>query len=100
MHMSATGTYHVLPPEKFDFSHLEDWPKQSRWFERFRKASDLNLKEEEMQVNTLFYSLGEAIDDVLCSFNLSEEDAKNYMIMVRKFEQHFVRRHNVICDQA
>ena len=51
-------------------------------FERFRKASGLNLKEEEMQVNTLLYSLGDATDDVLCSFNLAEEDAKNYMIMV------------------
>ena len=55
---------------------------------------------KKMQVNTLLYSLGDATDDVLFSFNLSEEDAKNYMIMVRKFEQHFVRRRNVIYDRA
>ena len=100
MHMVAIAIYHVLPPEMFDFSHPKGRPKSSRQFERFQKASGLNLNEEEVQVNTLFYSLVDTTDDVLCSFNLSEEDAKNYMLMVRKFEQHLGRRRNVIYERA
>ena len=86
MHIAATASYNISPPETFDFSNPEDWPKWLIRFEMFRKASGLNLNEEVVQVNTLLYSLADAADDVVCSFNLSEKDAKNYMIMVWKFE--------------
>ena len=100
MHMAATATYHVAPPESFKFRRPEDWPKWARRFERFRKASGLDSKAEEVQVNTLLYSMGDTADDVLRSFKLSEEDAKNYEAVVGKFEQHFVRRRNVIYERA
>ena len=76
--MAATATYHVLPSETLDFSLPEDWPKWSRRFERFRKTSGLNLKEEEMQLNTLLYSMGDAADNMLCSFQISV-DVKSYL---------------------
>ena len=44
--------------------------------------------------------MGDTADDVLRSFKLSEEDAKNYKTVVGKFEQHFVRRRNVIYERA
>ena len=100
MHMAATAAYHVAPPESFDFRRPEDWPKWARRFERFRKASGLDSKAEEVQVNTLLYSMGDTADDVLRSFKLSEEDAKHYETVVGKFEQHFVRRRNVIYERA
>ena len=100
MHMAGTATYHVSPPEPFNFSHPEEWPKWSRRFERFRKASSLDSKDEEVQVNTLLYSMGDEADDILRSFKLSVEDAKNYDTVVGKFERHFVRRRNVIYERA
>ena len=100
MHMAGTATYHVSPPEPFNFSHPEEWPKWSRRFERFRKASPLDSKDEEVQVNTLLYSMGDEADDILRSFKLSAEDAKNYDTVVGKFERQFVRCRNVIYERA
>ena len=68
--------YHVTPPEPFTFSRPEEWIKWSRRFERFRQASGLKDKDDEAQVNTLIYSMGDEADDILRSFGLSGEDSK------------------------
>ena len=44
--------------------------------------------------------MGDEGDDILRSFKLSVEDAKNYDTVVGKFERHFVRRRNVIYERA
>ena len=81
--MAGTATY---PPEQFNFSHPEEWPRWIRRFEQFRKASGLNEKYEKAQVNTLLYSMGDEADDILRSFRLSEEDAKKYDNVKSKFD--------------
>jgi len=82
------ASYQIAPPEKFDFSQPEQWPKWSRRFERFRQASGLTAKDQESQVNTLVYAMGDEADDILCSMGLSEEDKKNYDTVKTKFEAH------------
>ena len=89
-----------MPPEQFNFTNPEEWPKWARRFERFRKASGLAEKEEEAQVNTLVYSMGDEADDILRSFRLSEEDDKKYSVVKAKFDGHFVKRRNVIYERA
>jgi len=71
------ATYQVVPPEAFNFNRPEEWTKWIRRFERFRKASGLETKEEA-QVNTLIYTMGDKGDDILRSFSLSEADKKKY----------------------
>ena len=44
-----------------------------RRFDGFRQAS-LALKDEEIQVNTLIYTIVDAADDILTSFRLSVQD--------------------------
>ena len=83
------ATYQVTPPEPFNFTHPEEWVRWIRRFERFRKASSLDQKEEEAQVNTLIYSMGDEADDILRSFNLSEADSKKYTKVREKFDAHF-----------
>ena len=90
----TAATYQVSPPERFNFSRPEEWPK---WARRFRKASGLDAKEEEAQINTLVYSMG---DDILRAFRLSAEDSKKYDTVKGKFDSHFVKRPNVICGRA
>ena len=46
-------SYQINPPENFDFSQPEEWPKWVRRFERFRIAAGLTSGDEESQVNTL-----------------------------------------------
>ena len=59
--MAASATYQVTPPEQFNFSHPEEWPKWALRFERFHKASGLKEKDEEVQVNTLIYAMGDGM---------------------------------------
>ena len=76
----------VPPPEKFNFKP-----------EEFRKATEL---DGESQVNTLIYSMGEEADDIVMSFGLTNEEAKQYIMVKGKFEAHFVVKRNVIFERA
>ena len=98
--MAAGATYQVSPPERFNFSRPEEWPKWARRFERFQKASGLEEKEDEVQVNTLIYAMGDDADDILRSFRLSVADINNYDTVKAKFEAHFVKKRNVIYERA
>ena len=44
--------------------------------------------------------MGDATDDILKSFKLSEDKAKKYTIVKARFDQHFVKKHNVIYDRV
>ena len=69
---SATAaTFQVTIPEPFTFSRPEEWVKWSRRFERFRVVSGLAQRDEEVQVNTLIYAVGDQADDILHCFKLS-----------------------------
>ena len=65
----SVANYQVPPPDKFSFKP-EDWTRWIRRFERFRKATGLDQKSGENQVNTLVYSMGEEADDIMVSFGL------------------------------
>jgi len=95
-HGKMAAQFQVTPPERFNFSRAEEWPKWIRRFDRFRFASGLGEKSQENQVHTLIYSLGDEADDILSSFDLSEED-KNYNIVRDRFESYFV---NTIFERA
>ena len=63
-------------------------------------ASGLVEKAEEAQVNTLIYTMGDAADDILRSFRLSEADSKKYDTVTSKFDSYFIKRRNVIYERA
>ena len=88
----------MSPPESFNFSQPQEWPKWSHCFERFRSATGLTEKAEEVQVNMLIYSMGDEADDILKSFKLSEEDAKKYSVVKAKFDNHFDKKRNMIYE--
>ena len=67
-------TFQVVPPGQFDFRRPNDWPKWIRRFERFRHTWGLTEKDEETQVHTLIYTMGDEADDILSSFELAEAD--------------------------
>ena len=90
----------IMPPEQFNFSCPDDWPKWIRRFDRFREASELATKSEERQVNTLIYSMGDKADDILASFALSADERKQYATVKEKFDHYFVKKHNVTFERA
>ena len=72
------ATYQVPAPSNFNFRQPEEWSKWLRRFERFRQTSDLDKKNDEKQINTLIYAMGDEADDILKSFDLSESDSKKH----------------------
>ena len=97
--LQSFTTYQIAPPSKFSFKSV-DWTRWIRRFERFRSATELDKKDEEKQVNTLLYTMGDEADDILLSFNLSAEDLKRYEVVKSKFENHFIAKRNVIYERA
>ena len=60
----SVANYQVPPPENFSFKP-EDWIRWIRRFERVRKATGLDQKNGDNQVNTKVYSMGEEADDIM-----------------------------------
>ena len=95
-----TTTLQLQPPEPFNFSTPDEWGRWARRFEQFRMASGLYKEEEERQVNTLLYCLGEGAEDVLCSTGLAVGERKKYAAVLSKFDKFFGIRKNVIFERA
>ena len=89
--MVMTTTYQVSQPVSFEFTNPEDWPRRLQRFERFRQASRLTEKSEEAQVNKLICYMGDKADNILRSFKLSADDAKNCSTGKEKFQGHFIK---------
>ena len=97
------ASYRIPAVENFDFAKPEEWPRWLLHFERFRQASGLTTKTEEVQVSTFIYSIysmGDKAEDLLESFNLADEDAKDYSKVKSKFEGYFDKRCNTIYERA
>ena len=94
------ATFQVNPPDKFNFKLPEDWPKWLRRFERFRQASGLFEKSEEVQVNTLLYSMGDEADDILSTFGLTDTQKKEYKTIKDKFFEFFIAKRNIVYERA
>ena len=78
----------------------DEWPCWQKRFEQFRIASGLAAEEEECQVNTLLYCLGDDAEDVLRSTNISEADGKKYNKVLENFDQFFQVQKSVIIERA
>ena len=101
---ASSSSYQIAPPEEFDFTDPEIWSKWIRRFERFRTASGPNNRDQETQVNTLLYTMGEKSDDILSTFCLSQEEATKYNVVKSqiksKFDNYFVKRRNTVFERA
>ena len=94
------ASYRIPAIEHFDFSKPEEWSRWLRHFERFRLASDLASKSEEVQVSTFIYSMGDKAEDLLESFVFKDDEAKRYATVKAKFEEYFQKRRNTIYERA
>ena len=83
------------PPEPINF--LE--PKWDVWkssFMTFRLVSELHRKSSEVQVASLKYCMGYESEEVFKTFNLSEEEGKQFDTVLSKFDAYFKPKVNVI----
>ena len=90
------STLRLQPPETFDFSKPDGWPRWRRRFEQFRYASGLfSDKDDVRQVSTLLYCLGEGAEDVLASTGITSQERAKYDKVLEKFDNFFQVRKNV-----
>jgi len=80
------AAFQLAPPEQFNFTQPDEWPKWIRRFERLREASGLDRKAQSNQVNTLLYSMGDKADDILCSLNLTVDEKRSYETVKTKLD--------------
>ena len=90
----------LQPPEPFNFRTPDDWPRWRRRFEQFRVASGLGASEATQQVSTLLYCVGEEAEAVLASTGITADERKEYDTVVKKFDDFFKVRRNVIFERA
>ena len=86
----------LQPPNPFCFKKTEEWPKWRRRFEQYRVASGLAGREEEQQVSTLLYCLGEDAEDILDTTRITVDDKKKYEKIVEAFDNYFKVHKNVV----
>ncbi|XP_011410333.1 PREDICTED: uncharacterized protein K02A2.6-like [Amphimedon queenslandica] len=94
------ATFRLQPPAPFSFKSPDEWPRWKKRFEQFRAASGLNEEAGEKQVSTLLYAMGEDAEDTLASMNPSADQRKDYGEVIKKFDDFFKVRKNVIFERA
>ncbi|GBN20728.1 hypothetical protein AVEN_250575-1 [Araneus ventricosus] len=87
---------HINPPENFTFSTPCNWSKWNIRFERYRIASGLSTKTGNEHVNSLLYIMGEQAEGIFNSFGLSEMEQDDSDIVLKKFNDHFIVKKNII----
>ncbi|KAA0190342.1 hypothetical protein HAZT_HAZT004224 [Hyalella azteca] len=65
-------------------------------FLTFRTASKLHVEDESVQVASLKYCMGAEAEDVFRTFELGEEEAKNFEIVLERFDGYFKPKINII----
>ena len=62
----------------------------------FRLVTELNKRDEEVQVASLKYCMGPEADDIFKTFGLSEENQKIFDVVLKKFDEYFKPKVNII----
>ncbi|CAL9693588.1 unnamed protein product [Knipowitschia caucasica] len=87
-------------PESFDFTQPSAWPTWRQRFSRFRIATKLDQEDGDVQVNTLLYAMGKESEPVFSTFAFPDDVVDYYGEVMRKFDEHFIPRRNVIHERA
>lgn len=91
---------HLQPPEPFNFRNPDDWQRWKRRFQQFREALDLDESTETKEISTLLYCLGDEVESVLASTNVTTEECKEYKKVLEKLDSFFQVQKNVIYKQV
>ena len=83
---SGMASVRLQPPSSFHFKTPDKWPQWKRRFEQFCLASGLSAKDDDRQVSTLLYCMGEDAEDALTSANISAADRKKYKAEIGQFD--------------
>lgn len=80
------------PPDKFDVKNGSEWPKWKQTFLRFYRASKLNEEDEQVQVDSLIYSMGPPAETVFTQLSLTEENRSKFQPVIDALDTYFKPR--------
>ena len=83
------------PPENMDFDN-PNWNEWKSSFMMYRKITELDKKEEDMQITTLKYCMGIKSESIMKTMNLTDEDQKNFETIISKLDSYFKPKRNEI----
>ncbi|UYV74273.1 hypothetical protein LAZ67_11002773 [Cordylochernes scorpioides] len=91
----------IQPPETFDFSTPNEWPKWKKRFERYLVVSGMKKKEEADKIDLFMYLMGDRADDIFRTFKFEkEEEATKIDSDLKAFDSHFCVRKNIFYERA
>ncbi|UYV63487.1 hypothetical protein LAZ67_2004238 [Cordylochernes scorpioides] len=91
----------IQPPETFEFSTPNEWPKWRKRFERYLVVSGMKKKEEADKIDLFMYLMGDRADDIFRTFKFEkEEEATKLDSVLKAFDSHFCVRKNIIYERA
>ncbi|UYV82065.1 hypothetical protein LAZ67_21000644 [Cordylochernes scorpioides] len=91
----------IQPPETFDFSTPNEWPKWRKKFERYLVVSGMKKKEEADKIDLFMYLMGDRADDIFRTIKFEkEEEATKIDSVLKAFDSHFCVRKNIIYERA
>lgn len=88
------------PPEYFNFERPGDWKEWRARFERYAIINKLSEDSDDIQVNTLVYSIGPKAETVYSAFKWTEGETVTLVNTLKKFEEYFTPQRNVIHERA
>ena len=96
--------YQVPPPDNFSFDP-RDWKAWSARFDRFRVACRMKIGGNEPEkdvelVNLLVYTMGPKAENIMLGFTLTEEQAKDYTVVLKCFNDYYLPKRNVIYERT
>ncbi|UYV63401.1 hypothetical protein LAZ67_2003965, partial [Cordylochernes scorpioides] len=98
---SVTSAARIQPPETFDFSTPNEWPKWRKRFERYLVVSGMKKKEEADKIDLFMYLMGDRADDIFRTFKFEKkEEATKIDSVLKAFDSHFCVRKNIIYERA
>ncbi|UYV81518.1 hypothetical protein LAZ67_20001418 [Cordylochernes scorpioides] len=94
-------TKKIQPPETFDFSTPNEWPKWRKRFDGYLVVSGMKKKEEADKIDLFMYLMGDRADDIFRTFKFEkEEEATKIDSVLKAFDRHFCVRKNIIYERA
>ena len=89
------------PPQSLDFSQPATWPAWKQRFERYATISKLTKEDKDIQVSMLIYCMGSNAEEIFAAFTWdNDDDQKDPDKVMKRFENYFVPRRNVIFERA
>ena len=95
----------IRGPDPFDFADPTTWTVWKRRFLRYKTASELNKKDNDVQIDTLIYTMGAEAEAISSTFTYAPpannyDESKDFVVVLRKFDEHFVPKRNTIHERA